>query len=157
VRVLVTGGRTFNDRNWLWAGLDLLHREVRPITEIIEGGATGADVRAGEWARARGIPCTVMPAQWELHGRSAGIIRNIEMAELKPDLVLVCPGGKGTAHMQETAQKRGLKIALLEKMPVLPTKEKVLIPLTQIDEMQRDIDSKLRKGMKFTPAGPSGW
>lgn len=26
-----------------------------------------------------------------------------------------------------------------------------------IDEMQRDIDSKLRKGMKFTPAGPAGW
>jgi hypothetical protein len=27
----------------------------------------------------------------------------------------------------------------------------------RIEEMQRDIDSKLRKGMKFTPAGPSGW
>ena len=45
MRVLVTGGRTFQDRDWLWAGLDLLHSK-RAITEIIEGGATGADVPA---------------------------------------------------------------------------------------------------------------
>lgn len=27
----------------------------------------------------------------------------------------------------------------------------------RIEEMQRDIDANLRKGMKFTPAGPAGW
>ena len=27
----------------------------------------------------------------------------------------------------------------------------------RVEEMQHDIDAKLRKGMKFTPAGPSGW
>jgi hypothetical protein len=27
----------------------------------------------------------------------------------------------------------------------------------RIAEMQDDIDSKLRKGINFTPAGPSGW
>jgi hypothetical protein len=126
MRVLVTGGRTFRDRDWLWAGLDLLHSR-RPITEIIEGGATGADVRAGEWAYRREIRCTVVPAQWELysaglkHGQKnpAGAIRNVEMAKMRPDLVLVCPGGTGTAHMVETAKAHKLGIIFLERLPIM--------------------------------------
>lgn len=118
MKVLVTGGRTFNDRDWLWAGLDLLN-SMHPITEIIEGGAPGADVRAGEWAYHREVRCTVVPAQWEKHGRGAGFIRNGEMAALKPDYVLACPGGKGTAHMVEVATAAKLRVIHLEKMPVV--------------------------------------
>jgi hypothetical protein len=119
VRVLVTGGRTFNDRDWLWAGLDLLSETIGGITEIIEGGATGADVRAHEWALRRGVKVTTVEALWDVHGRSAGYIRNSEMADMKPDVVLATPGGKGTANMVDIARKRGLKVALLEKMPVI--------------------------------------
>lgn len=129
MKVLVTGGRTFVDRDWLWAGLDLLHGK-RPITEIIEGGATGADVRAGEWARkTEGVKWTVVMADWEKHSKGlkhgnknpAGVIRNQEMAAMKPDVVIACPGGPGTAHMVETAKKAGLTVIFLEKMPVLRT------------------------------------
>lgn len=121
MRVLVTGGRTFADRDWLWAGLDMIHThpQMGPIDEIIEGGAPGADVRAQEWAHRREIKCTTVPAQWEKHGRGAGAIRNGEMAKMRPDLVMACPGGKGTAHMVETAEKAGLRVVRLEKMPVV--------------------------------------
>jgi hypothetical protein len=126
MRVLVTGGRTFADTAWLHAGLDLLN-SMTPITEIIEGGATGADVRAGEWACRKEIKCTVVPAQWELHSKGlkagqknpAGAIRNTEMAKMKPDVVLTCPGGPGTAHMVEVAKAYGLRVIFLEKMPIL--------------------------------------
>jgi hypothetical protein len=126
LRVLVTGGRTFTDRNWLWAGLDLIHSK-QPITEIIEGGAPGADVRAGEWSLSRlGKKATVVEAEWEKHSRGlkhgqknpAGMIRNNQMAALRPDIVLATPGGNGTMHMVEIAKKRGLTVVLLEKMPV---------------------------------------
>lgn len=131
MRVLVTGGRTFNDRSWLWAGLDLLHG-MGPITEIIEGGATGADVRAGEWAGRRGVKCTVVPAEWDKHSvglkhgqkNPAGIIRNNAMAAMLPDIVLAAPGGTGTAHMVNAAKKRGLRVVYLEKMPVARSKER---------------------------------
>jgi hypothetical protein len=132
MRVLVTGGRTFTDRDWLWAGLDLLH-EKGGITEIIEGGATGADVRAGEWSlhRLHKLP-TVVDAEWERysvglkHGQKnpAGMIRNNKMAEMRPDVVLACPGGNGTAHMVSVARRLGLKVIFLEKMPVMPSKKK---------------------------------
>jgi hypothetical protein len=124
--VLVTGGRTFNDRPWLWAGLDLLHG-MQPITEIIEGGAPGADVRAAEWCQRRlGKEPTTVEAEWEKYSAGlkagqknpAGAIRNREMAKLNPDVVLACPGGPGTADMVKVAKAHRLKVIFLEKMPV---------------------------------------
>ena len=126
MKVLVTGGRKFDDRDWLWAGLDLLSETIGGITEIIEGGAMGADVRAHEWALRRGVNATTVEALWDIHGKSAGYIRNSEMADLKPDFVLACPGGKGTTNMVDIANKRGIKVIYLEKMPVIrrgPPKE----------------------------------
>lgn len=119
MKVLVTGGRTFTDRDWLWAGLELLHATSGGITEIIEGGSAGADTRAYEWAYSKEIRCTVCPAQWEKHGRAAGPIRNAEMAALRPDVVLACPGGDGTANMVEIAKAHNLRVIFLEKMPVV--------------------------------------
>jgi hypothetical protein len=137
MRVLVTGGRertSFEDRMWLYAGLDLLHK-MGPITEIIEGGAVGFDHHAWNWALWRkgcgdGVKHTQVKAEWEKysaglkHGQKnpAGAIRNAEMAKLRPDVVLACPGGLGTANMVAAAKRAGLKVILLEKMPVLPTK-----------------------------------
>lgn len=118
MRVLVTGGRTFKDREWLHAGLDLLNQLSGGITEIIEGGATGADNRAQEWAYRREIRCTTCPAQWEKHGKSAGYIRNKEMADLRPDIVLATPGGKGTENMVKVAKAAGIKVVFLDKMPL---------------------------------------
>jgi hypothetical protein len=126
MRVLVTGGRTFNDRAWLWAGLDLLH-SMQSITEIIEGGAPGADICGAEWCRRRlGKDPTTVEAEWGKysaglkHGQKnpAGMIRNAAMAAMSPDVVLACPGGSGTANMVTTAKKRGLKVVFLEKMPI---------------------------------------
>lgn len=119
MKVLVCGGRTFTDRYWLWAGLTLLHQSVDGgITEIIEGGAPGADIRAHEWAKHKGVKVTTVQAEWERYGRGAGYIRNAKMADMKPDLVLATPGGKGTANMVQIAKARKIKVIYLEKMPI---------------------------------------
>jgi len=120
MKVLVTGGRTFLDTNWLFAGLDLLHSSLPGgITEIIEGEAPGADIRARFWAERHGVKVVGVKAQWDKFGKSAGFRRNAEMADLKPDVVLACPGGKGTRMMVDLAKTRGLKVVYLEKMPVV--------------------------------------
>lgn len=130
MRVLVTGGRTFLDIPWMHGALDLLDQTLPGgITEIIEGGAPGADIRARWWAERENvaphalagfnrIKVTEMKADWNKHGKAAGAIRNHEMAKLGPDVVLACPGNTGTRHMVETAKKMGLKVVYLEKMPV---------------------------------------
>ena len=107
---------------WLYDGLNLLHSK-QPVTEIIEGGAKGADLAARNWALWRlgchdTIKITTVNADWDRFGSGAGPVRNGEMAKLKPDIVLACPGGAGTAHMVSVAKAAGLRVIFLEKMPV---------------------------------------
>lgn len=103
MKVLVCGGRYYDDEDLVNIVLDRIHGET-PITAIVHGGAQGADYLGGLWARKHGIKEIVYRAQWGLHGRAAGPIRNQEMLDKeKPDMVLAFPGGKGTADMRQRA------------------------------------------------------
>src|SRR5882672_8738009 len=86
VKVLVCGGRNFRSPAQVFRALDRLHQE-KPITELMQGGATGADQFAMEWAATKPeIKRYVCNADWETHGRAAGPIRNEKMLTWKPDL-----------------------------------------------------------------------
>ena len=84
--------------------------QLPPQTMILHGGARGADTLAGQAAQAVGLPCHVFPAKWNQYGRQAGFIRNIQMLDQKPDLVLAFWDGlsQGTAHTIREALKRGI-------------------------------------------------
>jgi hypothetical protein len=110
MRVLVCGGRDYNNAKSVFEGLDMLH-SYRTISAIIHGAARGADRLAGEWARTRNILTTEFPADWDHHGRSAGPIRNQRMLdEGLPDLVAAFPGGAGTEDMITRARAAGIKV-----------------------------------------------
>ena len=105
-RVLICGGRTFSDYEWLSSVLD----QVGPKS-IIQGAAPGADSLAGRWAYRRQIFQRIFPADWKKHGRSAGPIRNQQMlTEGQPTMVVAFPGGPGTAHMVRIARQAGLPV-----------------------------------------------
>lgn len=116
VTVLVCGGRDFDDRELLYSTLERLHNRLG-FSKLIHGGARGADCMAGEWAFERNIPVEEFLADWDT-GRGAGIRRNTEMLQKgKPDLVVVFPGGKGTAnmiHQTQLARSEGAKIGLVQ-------------------------------------------
>ena len=95
----------------LFAALDRLHRE-HGFTLLIHGDARGADRLSGEWATDRGIEVFACPADWKRHGRGAGPIRNRQMLDHKPDLLVAFPGGRGTADMVAVATKAGLRVVL---------------------------------------------
>jgi cephalosporin hydroxylase len=110
VRVLACGGRSFEDYALLAITMESI-RETRGISSLIAGGARGADTLAEEWARARGIECSVLRADWIGRGRAAGPIRNQRMLdEGKPDLVVAFPGGRGTADMMSKARAAGVEV-----------------------------------------------
>lgn len=112
-RVLVCGGRDFNDTLRVWSVLDHYQREAGGFAVLIHGAARGADTLAGEWAAARNVPVLAFPADWNAHGRSAGHIRNAQMiGEGKPSLVIAFPGGRGTADMMR--QARSVWVPVLE-------------------------------------------
>lgn len=115
-RVLVCGGRDFNDRSAMARAL----RRFKPTIPtdddlaehiIIVGGAPGADTLAAEYAEVFGIRLRIYPADWKTHGRAAGPIRNQTMLDKgKPDLVIAFPGGRGTADMVRRARAAGVPV-----------------------------------------------
>lgn len=116
-RVLVCGGRNYNDHARVAAVLDKLHAEVG-ISLIIQGGARGADELAFGWARANGVEEIQFDADWENQGSFAGPARNKRMLdEGRPDLVIAFPGGKGTADMVRKARKAGVDVVEISHGP----------------------------------------
>lgn len=110
MRLLVCGGRDYDDRRYLFTMLDVMH-EAYPITVVIEGEQRGADLLARAWAETRGVPFLPEEAEWTKYGKAAGRIRNKAMLDKHhPDLVLAFPGGRGTANMIEQAEKAGVKV-----------------------------------------------
>lgn len=111
MKVLVCGGRDYTDRYHVDNVLDAVLWRYFGITELIHGGANGADRLAGDWASLRGIPVRVFHADWRTHGKAAGPIRNQKMLdESKPDLVVAFPGGRGTADMVCRAMAVGIEV-----------------------------------------------
>ena len=60
-------GRAFDDTKTLASRLNEIYRD-HTITEIIEGGASGADTLAREFGAETGIPVRTVPADWARHG-----------------------------------------------------------------------------------------
>lgn len=114
MKVLVCGGRSFADSARVDQVLGAVHAR-RPISLLIHGGARGADSLAASWAFFNGVPVKSYAAQWERFRRAsmpaaAGRARNERMLnDGKPDLVIVFPGGYGTAHMENIARAAGVK------------------------------------------------
>ena len=112
MRLLICGGRDFNDRKLFRQTME----QKQGIKLIIHGGAKGADTLADIWAKAHGIPVVRMDALWDAHGKRAGGLRNQAMLDLlHPDGVLAFPGGNGTADMIRRAEKAGLPVQVIDK------------------------------------------
>ena len=121
MRLLVAGGRDYADKERVFRELDAIHLSRR-VTLLIQGGGTGADALAKEWAKSRRVPWRAgeYRAAWEdlsanpalirtrrdgrLYNALAGGERNQRMLDRgRPDVVLAFPGGKGTFDVLKRA------------------------------------------------------
>lgn len=110
MRVLVCGGRDFNDWDLLEDRLGALHAD-QEFTLLIHGAAPGADSMAAGWAALHAIPTRRFAARWQDEGRAAGPLRNQRMIDHgKPDLVVAFPGGRGTLDLITRARRAGIPI-----------------------------------------------
>jgi hypothetical protein len=106
MRTIIAGSRTCLQMSHLINAV--AHCGWKP-TVVLCGGAKGADKLGETWAKCAGVPIESYPAHWELHGRAAGRVRNVEMGA-KADALIALWNGKstGTKHMIETAERMGL-------------------------------------------------
>ena len=107
MRVLVCGGRDFDDAGLMISVLDRLHTE-KFFTVLIHGNARGADGIADAWASCRGIPrepYEVPQGEWDEIGRRlAHCAISGSLDEGKPDLVV---GVSGRRRNERHGQARG--------------------------------------------------
>lgn len=112
-RILVCGGRDYGSEdgqlNRLRRTLDAALEAARSAGKdavIIHGNARGADFLADQYAREKSLRVLSFPADWNLHGRRAGPIRNIKMlTESHPHVIIAFKGGNGTAHMMKIGRE----------------------------------------------------
>jgi len=124
MKIIIAGSRTFT--NYTLVAVVCL-KAIKHIYEhediwgyvfhhditFITGGAKGADECGSRFATEYKFKQVCVPADWEKYGKSAGILRNVEMAKLATEkrgevnLLLAFWDGKsvGTKHMLDTAVK----------------------------------------------------
>lgn len=67
------------------------------------------------YAKSNGIHLKLFPANWNLYKKSAGYIRNEEMAKYADGCVIFWDGySKGSQHMYNLALKHKLKTKLIK-------------------------------------------
>lgn len=101
MKIIIAGSRSIQDDQLvrLHVHAILSQFSINP-SEIISGEATGPDKIGETYAVMMGIPLKKMPANWGLHGRSAGPIRNRQMAEYADMAIVFWDGeSRGARNM----------------------------------------------------------
>ena len=119
MKILVCGDRHWDDKHKILNALD--RDEFFPrqsISTVIHGGCRGADTLAGECAKELGFKEVIeFPADWAKYGNKAGPIRNRQMLDEKPDIVLAFHSNlsksKGTLDTVMEANRRGIEVWLI--------------------------------------------
>jgi len=122
IRIIIAGGRDFNDYDKAVESFKLLLSDLKKDfdtsktnIEIVSGGANGADRIGEKFAKKNKVELIRFLANWDKYGKSAGYIRNKEMAEYAKELdnigVLLAfwdGKSKGTKHMIDLSKSCGL-------------------------------------------------
>jgi len=97
MKVIIAGSRTCSDHESIIVSIKEADID---ITEVVCGEASGADKLGKEWAEKNSIPVKSFPADWNKYGKSAGPIRNKEMAKYADSLIAIWDGSsRGTKNM----------------------------------------------------------
>ena len=104
MKTIIAGTRSVEDYKLV---VESITRSGYSITEVVSGCATGVDRLGEQWARANNIPIKEMPADWNRFGKSAGPMRNKQMADYADCAIIIWDGqSRGTRNMIENMIRR---------------------------------------------------
>ena len=111
MKTIIAGIRDYIPRE---IDTNYLDQEKYQITEVVCGCASGADEFGRRWAVANNIPVKKFPADWDRYGKSAGPVRNGQMARYAERLIAFWNGtSRGTKNMIDQATKNGLRVTVI--------------------------------------------
>lgn len=115
-KLVIAGGRDFEDYKFLKKKLLYFigDKNMSDVT-IVSGRAKGADALGERFAKEFGCNLKTFPADWDKHGKSAGFIRNAQMAKYADACIAFWDGeSKGTKHMIDLANKEKIMLRVVE-------------------------------------------
>src|SRR5438445_13432544 len=111
MKLVIAGSCTFTDYQHL---CQVLAPDRHRITQVLTGGARGADALGKRWAWSKQVPWKGFKADWERFGKSAGVRRNHQMAQAGDVLVAFWDGqSPGTAHMIQCMEQMGKPVVVV--------------------------------------------
>ncbi len=111
----IIGSRSISDYEALAQVL-----QAENITEVLTGGAAGADALAERWAADQAKPLTVIRPDYAKYGKRATMVRNSEIIKQAAQVIAFWDGeSRGTAATIAMAKRAGkpLKVIVLGKEP----------------------------------------
>lgn len=117
IQVMVTGSRSYSDYQTMRYALRKIDDLYGGYLVLLHGGAAGADTVASNVAQQLGWSIREFPADWEFYGKRAGPIRNQEMIDEQPNIVLAFPekGSIGTWDAVRRAKKANIRVEVFQK------------------------------------------
>lgn len=110
MKLAVVGSRNFNE-------YDLLESHLNSLlpSQIIPGGAKGADSLAEQYAEKYSISIHVFKPDWKKYGRGAGIVRNKEIVDAADHVLAFWDGkSKGTKSSIDHARKNNKPVTIID-------------------------------------------
>lgn len=116
-RLLIAGGRDFNDPGLFEIEIEKLHKYAAKFEiqwSLISGGCRGADQMGSTYALSQGWQIEWYLPNWKDFPKAGGVIRNRKMAE-KAEFALIFWDGKskGTSHTISMCKKNRVPIRLV--------------------------------------------
>lgn len=113
MKVLITGDRDWDDDFPIDVVIAGLRSLIGDHLVILHGAAKGADNLADQW-KWNGVEVQPYPADWATYGKRAGPIRNRQMLDQQPDLVVAFHDrlefSRGTKDCVAEAGRRGIPV-----------------------------------------------
>jgi hypothetical protein len=111
MKTIIAGSRGIEDYGAVVAAVDMARLFGIEVTEVLSGTARGVDRLGERYAAEHGLPCQHFPAPWHRYPRTAGRMRNVQMARRAEALIAIWDGvSPGTAHMIKIAREHGLAV-----------------------------------------------
>lgn len=118
MKLIVAGSRYFSNYNLLTSRLDYFLQNVKEEIIIVSGGARGADQLGERYAHEKEYSVEFFPADWGEHGKKAGYIRNVQMAEYATHCVCFWDGkSAGTKMMIDICAEKKIPCRVVKFTP----------------------------------------
>lgn len=116
MKLAIIGSRDIKERALVENIISQVYvKSKNKIDEIITGGAKGVDKIAEDFAKKRGIKCTIILPNYKRYQRSAPIIRNNQILQECNGVLVIWDGkSKGTEYTINKAKREEKKIFVVK-------------------------------------------